>query len=116
LSPRDLRGIGYKFRDFIQAIHRIHRYLQPHDVTIDIVFATSQRPIVERARREVARHDTMMRAHVRDHPQYGLNSVARRPAQRSIGVERAEERGEAWTAVNNDCVERRWRWSRDSST
>jgi DNA modification methylase len=99
-------GVGYKFRDFIQAIHRIRRYLQDHDVTIDIVHTASQRPIVERLKQKWARHDEMRERMSEIIKQYGLNSLrAQSKLQRTIGCERREVRGESWTAVNADCVE-----------
>lgn len=30
-------GIGFKFNDFIQAVHRIQRFMQPHPVDIHII-------------------------------------------------------------------------------
>jgi DNA modification methylase len=99
-------GPSYKFRDFIQAIHRLYRYLQPHDVTIDAVYAKSQKPIVERLQTKWKRHDEMRARMAEIIRQYGLNSIkATEKLQRSIGIERREIRGDHFVAVNNDCVE-----------
>jgi hypothetical protein len=41
-------GVGYKFNDFIQAVHRIYRFLQPGEVVIDIIYTEAQRGIRSR--------------------------------------------------------------------
>jgi hypothetical protein len=41
-------GVGFKFRDFIQAVHRIQRFGQRFPVRIDIIFAESERETVKR--------------------------------------------------------------------
>lgn len=38
-------GIGFKFNDFIQAIHRIQRFLQTHRVRIDLIFSEAERAV-----------------------------------------------------------------------
>lgn len=38
-------GIGFKFNDFIQAIHRIQRFLQRHRVRIDLIFSEAERAV-----------------------------------------------------------------------
>jgi DNA modification methylase len=99
-------GIGFKFNDFVQAIHRVWRYLQPGAVTIDIIFADAETEVRRALEAKWKRHDTMMARMSDIIREYGLNAVAARdPLVRSIGATRAEERGEAWTAVNNDCIE-----------
>lgn len=40
-------GIGYKFNDFIQACHRIYRFLQDKEVVIDIIYTESEREILK---------------------------------------------------------------------
>lgn len=40
-------GIGFKFAEFIQAIHRICRYLQPRPVKVHIIYAESERKVLE---------------------------------------------------------------------
>ncbi len=44
-------GVGFKFNDFIQAVHRIYRFMQAHPVRIDLIYtepnarrATSWKP------------------------------------------------------------------------
>ncbi len=38
-------GIDYEFNDFIQAVHRIYRFLQTEEVTIDILYTESEQEI-----------------------------------------------------------------------
>ncbi len=98
-------GIGFKFSDFIQAIHRVWRYLQPGDVTIDIVFADAEIEVRRSLETKWKNHDAMMARMSEIIRQYGLNSVdAREKLVRTIGVERQVATGDGWTAVRNDCV------------
>jgi DNA modification methylase len=99
-------GIGFKFSDFIQAIHRVWRYLQPGEVTIDIIFADAETEVKRSLEAKWKRHEVMMARMAEIIKEYGLNSVdAREKLVRSIGVTREETSGEGWTAVHNDCVE-----------
>jgi len=99
-------GVGFKFNDFIQAIHRVQRFLQPEQVRIDIIYAESEREIVKALQRKWAQHKELtaqMSQIIREH---GLDQVSISKAlERSLGVERVEASGEGWTLANNDCVE-----------
>jgi hypothetical protein len=99
-------GVGFKFNDFIQAIHRIYRFLQSGEVTIDIIHAETEAEIVKTLVAKWRRHDQMMERMSEIIRQYGLNTLnARDRLKRSIGVERRVEEGASWRAVNADCVE-----------
>ena len=99
-------GIGFKFNDFIQAIHRIQRFLQPHPVRIDVIYAESEREVLRTLQAKWAQHRELteqMSEIIREH---GLNHLQMADVlKRSIGVERIEARGDGWLAANNDCVE-----------
>src|SRR5690625_2399979 len=41
-------GIGFKFADFIQAVHRIHRFLQPERVRIDLIYTEAEQDVKEK--------------------------------------------------------------------
>jgi DNA modification methylase len=99
-------GIGFKFNDFIQAIYRIQRFLQLHQVEIWIVYAESEREVLA-SLQEKWRRDTEMRNNMSELiRRYGLSHAAMAEVlQRSIGVERIEAKGEGWLVANNDCVE-----------
>jgi DNA modification methylase len=99
-------GVGFKFNDFIQSVHRLYRFLQTREVVIDIIYAETETSVVRTLQEKWKRHDQMMERMAEIIAQYGLNSVAaQQRLVRSIGVERREERGEYFTAVNNDCVD-----------
>jgi hypothetical protein len=49
-------GIGFKFRDFIQSVHRIYRFLQTKTVRIHLIYAESERLILENLMEKWERH------------------------------------------------------------
>lgn len=98
-------GVGYKFQDFIQAIHRIHRFLQEAPVEIHIIYADSEDQIVNVLKAKWQQHERLqdkMRSIIQT---YGLSHEAlKSDLRRSIGVERSEFKGRFFTAVRNDTV------------
>lgn len=98
-------GIGFKFNDFIQAIHRIQRFLQAHPVEIHIIHSEAEREVLRTLMDKWRQHITMvdnMAAIIREH---GLNSLSMADIlARTIGVERLEVSGEHFRVANNDCV------------
>lgn len=98
-------GVGFRFNDFIQAIHRIQRFQQPQPVRIDIVHAESEREVVRTLRDKWAQHRELtanMSDVIRTH---GLSQTAIvAELTRSMGVERIEASGQGWQVANNDCV------------
>lgn len=98
-------GIGFKFNDFIQAIHRIQRFLQVHPVEIHIIHSEAEREVLRTLMDKWRQHNEMvgnMTAIIREH---GLNSLSMQDIlARTIGVERLEVSGENFRAANNDCV------------
>ncbi len=99
-------GVGFKFNDFIQAIHRVHRFLQTDRVRIDIIHADTEAEVVRALQTKWDRHKELtenMSAVIREH---GLNTTSITTAlQRAMGVERIEVEGDGWLVANNDCVE-----------
>ena len=99
-------GIDYEFNDFIQAIHRIYRFLQGEQVIIDVIFTEAEEQIWRALLEKWDNHNKLQENMRRIVLQYGL--LSERQAERmarSIGVTRVEQRGQNWTYVNNDCVE-----------
>lgn len=98
-------GIGFKFNDFIQAIHRIQRFLQTHPVEIHIIHSEAEREVLRTLMDKWRQHNEMvgnMTAIIREH---GLNSLSMQDIlARTIGVERLEVSGDNFRAANNDCV------------
>ncbi len=99
-------GVGFKFNDFIQGLHRIHRFGQTRPCEIDIIHAETETEVVRGLQEKWARHEELaerMSAIIREH---GLNHTAALDAlKRSIGVERRLEQGNGWTLAHNDCVD-----------
>lgn len=99
-------GIGFKFADFIQAVHRIHRFLQTEPVRIDLVYTEAERSIRKQLERKWAQHNELVARMGEIIQQYGLSHEAMSQAlARSAGVERREIAGQNWRLVNNDAVE-----------
>lgn len=99
-------GVGFKFADFVQAIHRCYRYLQLHQVRIDIIYAESEREVVKTLRRKWAQHEELTAQMSKIIKEHGLDQVSISKAlERSLGVERVEIAGEGWMLANNDCVD-----------
>lgn len=98
-------GIGFKFNDWWQAIHRIYRYLQTERVRIDVIHAESERDVVRTLREKWAQHEELtarMTDVIREH---GLDTDSITAAlTRSMGVDRIEAAGDGWLVANNDCV------------
>lgn len=80
-------GVGFKFAAFIQAIKRIHRYLQKHKVQIHLIYTDLERGVVEKLldkwRRHVVQVDNMSEI-IRE---YGLSELSLAQAlTRATGV------------------------------
>ncbi|MFC6838592.1 DNA methyltransferase [Xanthomonas theicola] len=98
-------GIGFKFNDFIQSIHRIQRFQQAHPVEVWIVYAESEREVLASLKAKWTRHEEMVEKMSEIIREFGLSDAAMAQVlTRSIGVERIEARGQGWLVANNDCV------------
>lgn len=98
-------GIGYKFNDFLQSIHRIFRFLQNETCEIHIIYCESEREILRVLQSKWSRHNEMVENMTDIIKEHGLNALSLRDIlARSIGVDRLEIDGENFHAVNNDCV------------
>lgn len=99
-------GIDYEFNDFIQAIHRIYRFLQTESVVIDIIYTESEAEIKNVLLHKWKQHDEMVEKMIDIVRSYGLNNKQRfDDMRRTIGVNRVQIKGEHFTAINNDCVD-----------
>jgi hypothetical protein len=98
-------GIGFKFSDFIQAIHRIFRFLQTEQVTIHIIYAESERQVLLTLKEKWLAHEAMVRRMGEIIREFGLAEASIASAmQRSMGVERVEVAGDSYRLANNDTV------------
>ena len=99
-------GIDYKFNDFIQAIHRIYRFLQKEQVVVDIIYTENEQNILAELLAKWKRHDEQQERMREIIKKYGIDTAHLVASmQRSIGVNRVKVTGKHFTAVNNDCVE-----------
>lgn len=98
-------GIDYKFNDFIQAIHRIYRFMQTEKVIIDIIYTDAEDEIRKQLEEKWERHDKQsekMAEIVRENGLSLTGSIEK--LSRSMGVKRVEIKGRHFTAINNDNV------------
>lgn len=98
-------GVGFKFRDFIQSLHRLQRYGQMQIVIVDIIHTDAEDHVVDVLMRKWRQHDEMvakMRTIVKE---FGLtNEALSAQMQRTLGVKRQADKGTWFTSINNDCV------------
>lgn len=107
-------GIGFKFNDFIQAIHRLQRFLQTKPVRIDLIYTEAEREVRQALERKWRQHEELVANMTGIIREYGLARSASLAPGRSLGIERVEESGPGWTLVNNDSVDEAARMSADS--
>ncbi len=98
-------GIGYKFNDFIQAIHRTARFGQESRVRIDIIHTEAERGVKDELIAKWQRHDAQQKRMAELVRHYGLDHLSMQDAlARTIGVERKVVSGERFEVAHNDCV------------
>lgn len=106
-------GIGFKFNDFIQAVHRIHRFMQTRKVRIDLIYTEAEGEVRKQLERKWRQHEEMVQKMTDIIREFGLSHAAMAAALgRKMGVERVEASdGDPATGkpahyrlVNNDCV------------
>ena len=107
-------GIDYEFNDFIQAVHRIYRFLQQSPVVIDILYMDTESEVLLTLQRKWRQYDELSAQMEEIIKTYGLGSLALEALKRTIGCERVEVTGKNYTAINNDCVEEVRSWPADS--
>lgn len=99
-------GVGFKFNDFIQAVHRVQRFQQTERVRLDIIYADTEESVVKTLREKWQRHEELTKRMEEIIKEYGLADAAIADAlKRSIGIERVVASGESWYVANNDTVE-----------
>ncbi len=108
-------GVDYEFNDFIQAVHRIYRFMQTETVRIDIIFTIAEQEIKNVLMEKWENHNklqTQMRNIIK---KYGLaHDYLSASFKRKMGVSRTEIKKELYTAVLNDCVEETARMEENS--
>jgi hypothetical protein len=108
-------GIGFKFADFIQAVHRVYRFLQCRPVRIDLIYTEAERGIRQILESKWERHKEMVQTMTDLIREHGLAQVSLAAAlTRKLGTERVEVSGQSYTVVNNDAIEETARMESDS--
>jgi DNA modification methylase len=98
-------GIGYKFHDFLQAIHRIYRFLQKEEVRIDIIYSEAEREILKDLMGKWEQHKETVGNMKKIMQEHGLNGLSMADVlSRTIGVERIEVKSDLFQVANNDTV------------
>lgn len=98
-------GIGFKFNDFIQAVHRVYRFLQDQKVEIHLIYTESETMILDILNKKWEQHNYMVSKMTGLIKEHGLNSTnIKEKLSRTIGIKRQEVRGKKYLSVNNDSV------------
>ena len=108
-------GIGFKFYEVIQSVHRVHRFLQDVPCHIHFIYTEAERGIRKQLERKWSQHNNMVKQMTAIIKEFGLSASAMSNSlTRGLGVERVEVNGEGYHIVNNDCVEETKRMASDS--
>jgi len=96
-------GVGYKFKEFIQSIHRIYRFRQEHPVEIHLVHTDAEHSILKVLQAKWSRHKEMHSIMSKLIKTYGLSANIEE-LKRSIGTERMVVEGDSFKCIKNDAV------------
>ncbi len=97
--------IDYKFNDKFQAVHRIYRFMQQHDVHVYFVYAESEGEIYKSFIKKWKQHNDMVDKMVSIIKKNGLYSVnVGEKMMRWMFASREVKEGKLYKAINNDCV------------
>jgi len=99
-------GIGFKFQDFIQAIHRTYRFLQTGKVRIDIIYTEAEYAVKRTLERKWKQHNIMVKTMTEIIKKFGLSQAAMAShLTRGIGIENPLVcEGERFMLANEDTV------------
>lgn len=98
-------GIGFKFNDLIQSIHRLYRFLQTRRVRIDLIYTEAEREVKRILLEKWDQHNETSKRMTEIIKEYGLSNAAMAESlTRAMGVERIEVTGRNFRAINNDSV------------
>lgn len=108
-------GIDYRFNDFIQAVHRIYRFMQMKEVEVHIIYTDAEDEILKTLEEKWNNHLKLQNEMTDIIQNFGLNSdLFATELKREMFTGRKEMAGDGWKAVNNDCVDE-WTTLEDNS-
>ena len=99
-------GVGYKFNDFIQSIHRIYRFQQMLEVNIHIVYMDSEDSIVDDLKAKWLRHNQLQSRMTEIMREFKLSTHMTMELFRTLttGGERVEVKSDLFRTIRNDCT------------
>jgi DNA modification methylase len=98
-------GIGFKFNDFIQSIHRLQRFLQENTVRVDLIYTEAERNVRKSLEAKWRNHKKLIHKMTEIIKKYGLSHAdMAHVLTRKIGVERVKIEGNNYMIFNNDNV------------
>lgn len=98
-------GIGPKFNDFIQSVHRIYRFLQKEKVVLHLIYTEAERGTRKILETKWKNHNRMRAKMAEIVKEFGISTASMAQLlQDKVGVERIEVKGSNYTMINNDCV------------
>jgi DNA modification methylase len=98
-------GIDFKFNDFIQAVHRIYRFLQKDKVRIHIIYTDAEEEILKALLQKWNNHITLQSEMTDIIKEYGLNTdLYQQELKRQMFEGRSELKTKQYHAINNDTV------------
>lgn len=99
-------SVGFKFYQFIQALHRNYRFGQQDPVDVHIIYSEAESGVVEILKQKWAQHNQLVERMSMIMKKYGLSHAALQDdLKRKLGVNRVEVKGERFTLIHNDCVQ-----------
>ena len=109
-------GIGFKFADVIQAVHRIHRFLQREKCNVEFIFTEAEYAVKKTLERKWKQHTIMINKMTEIIQKFGLSQAAMaQHLTRKMGVdEPLAVEGERFRLVNDDTVKQTAKLEEDS--
>lgn len=99
-------GIGFKFNDFIQSVHRLQRFLQKNTVRVDLIYTEAERGIRKSLETKWQNHKKLVLKMTEIIKKYGLShSDMAKALTRKIGIERVAVESKKFICINNDNVD-----------
>lgn len=99
-------GIGFKFNDFVQAVHRVQRFGQTKPVQLELIYTEAEREIRRILEGKWQRHTVQVKLMTDLIREHGLAEIALASAlTRSLGRERVEVSGARYRYINADAIE-----------
>ena len=84
-------GIGFKFADFIQAVHRIHRFGQDKPVRIDLIYTAAEAQIRAKLERKWRNHDQLVARMTEIVREHGITAESLNKGLRRTGAPDRQE-------------------------